>query len=142
MRGKRGAELGRFDVGLGKPFVRKTFSDEFTASMDDNKDWLANLIAFRDGLAHRIPLYIAPYVIEESSEQHKTIDIAAVAAAVAGDPADYVRLRLTTAPSRFPPWMTHSVCEGASTILFHKQVQHDYATIDAYGWALPEKFDR
>ena len=31
VRGKGGTELGRFDVGLGKPFVRKTFSDEFKA---------------------------------------------------------------------------------------------------------------
>lgn len=144
VRGKGGAELGRFDVGLGKPFVRRTFSDEFKAFMDDNKDWLANLIAFRDGLAHRIPLYIAPYVIEEASaEQHKTLDIAAVAAAVAGDQAEYVRLRdEQRALGRFRPWMTHSVYEGAPTILFHKQMQHDYATIDAYGWTLLEEFDR
>jgi hypothetical protein len=74
VRGKGGAELGKLEVGLGKPHVRKSFSAEFKAFLDGNQDWLANLISFRDGLAHRIPLYIPPYVIEEAAaEQHKAL---------------------------------------------------------------------
>lgn len=83
VRGKAGAELGRHDVGLGKPYVKKSFSPEFKAFLDGNRDWLGNLISFRDGLAHRIPLYIAPYVIEEAAaEQHKTLGVAAIAAGI------------------------------------------------------------
>ena len=69
-----------------------------------------NLISFRDSLAHRIPLYIPPYVIDEAAaEQHKVLDGAAVAAALAGDQAEYDRLRdEQRALGRFRPWMTHS----------------------------------
>jgi hypothetical protein len=92
IRGKGGAELGRYEIGLGKPHVRKSFSPECKAFLDDNQDWLGNLISFRDGLAHRIPLYIAPYVIEEAAaEQHKAFDAAAIAALIAGDQAEYDR---------------------------------------------------
>jgi hypothetical protein len=144
VRGKGGAELGRHEVGLGKPFVRKSFSLEFTAFLDENKGWLSNLISFRDGLAHRIPLYMAPYVIEEAAvEQHKTLDASAITAAIAGDQAEYDRLRgEQRALGRFRPWMTHSVYEGAPAILFHKQMLHDYVTVDAYGRTLIEEFDR
>jgi hypothetical protein len=144
IRGKGGAELGRYDVGLGKPHVRKSFSPEFRAFLDENQDWLANLISFRDGLAHRIPLYIAPYVIEEAAaEEHKALDAAAIKAAIAGNQGDYDRIRgEQQALGRFRPWMTHSVYEGVPTILIHKQMLHDYVTIDAYGWTLLEEFER
>lgn len=144
VRGKRGAELGRYDIGLGKPHVLKSFGPEIKAFLDGNQEWLGNLISFRDGLAHRIPLYIAPYVIEEAAaEQHKALDAAAITAAIAGDQAEYDRLRgQQRALGRFRPWMTHSVYEGAPTILFHKQILHDYVTIDAYGWSVIEEFER
>ena len=144
VRGKGGTELGRYDIGLGKPYVLKSFSPEFKAFLDGNQDWLGNLISFRDGLAHRIPLYIAPYVIEEAAaEQHKALDAAAIKAAVAGDQTEYDRLRgEQRALGRFRPWMTPSVYEGSPTILFHKQVLYDYVMIDAYGWTLLEELGR
>jgi hypothetical protein len=83
-------------------------------------------------------------VIEEAAaEQHKALDAAAIAAALAGDQAKYDRLRdEQRALGRFRPWMTHSVLDGAPTILFHKQLLHDYVTVDAYCWTLLEEFDR
>jgi hypothetical protein len=144
VRGKAGAELERQEVGLGNPHVRKSFSAEFRAFLDGNKNWLANLIDFRDGLAHRIPLYIPPYVIDEASaEQYRTLDAAAIAAALAGDQGEYDRLRdAQRALGQFRPWMTHSVLDGSPTILFHKQMLRDYVTVDAYCWTLLEEFAR
>jgi hypothetical protein len=83
-------------------------------------------------------------VIEEAAaEQHKVLDAVAITAAIAGDQAEYDRLRgEQRALGRFHPWMTHSVYEGAPTILFHKQMLHDYVIIDAYGWTLLEEFAR
>jgi hypothetical protein len=43
---------------------------------------------------------------------------------------------------RFRPWMTHSMLDSAPTILFHKQMLHDYVTVDAYCWTLIEEFGR
>jgi hypothetical protein len=144
VRGKGGLELGRHEIGLGKLYVRNSFSTECKTFLDDNKEWLGNLISFRDGLAHRIPLYIPPFVIEAATaEQYKTLDAAAIAAALASDQAEYGRLRgEQKALGRFRPWMTHSVLDGAPTILFHKQMLHDYVTVDAYCWTLIEEFGR
>ncbi|MGA7809770.1 hypothetical protein [Bradyrhizobium sp.] len=80
---------------------------------------------------------------ETSAEQYRTLDAAAVAAALAGDQAEYDRLRgEQRALGQFRPWMTHSVLDGAPTILFHKQMLHDYVTLDAYCWTLLEEFAR
>jgi hypothetical protein len=71
------------------------------------------------------------------------LDAAAIKAAIAGNQGNYDRIRgEQQALGRFRPWMTHSVYEGAPTILFHKQMLHDYVTIDAYGWTLLEEFER
>ena len=43
---------------------------------------------------------------------------------------------------RFRPWMTQSMLDGAPIILFHKQMLHDYITVDAYCWTLIEEFAR
>jgi hypothetical protein len=144
VRGKGGAELGRHEIGLGKSYVLRSFSAEFQTFLDGNKGWLGNLISFRDGLAHGIPLYIPPYVIDEAAaEQYKTLHAAAIAAALAGDQAEYDRLRgEQKVLGRFRPWMTHSALDGAPTILFHKQMLHDYVTVDAYCRTVIEEFGR
>jgi hypothetical protein len=41
VRGKGGAELGRYDIGLGKRYLRKSFSTGFNAFVDGNQEWLA-----------------------------------------------------------------------------------------------------
>jgi hypothetical protein len=38
--------------------------------------------------------------------------------------------------------MTHSVLDGTPTILLHKQMLHDYVTVDSYCWTLIEEFGR
>ena len=122
--------------------MRASLSGEFRSFLDGQKEWLGNLIGFRDGLAHRIPLYIPPYVIDEvAAEQHKVLDASAIAALLAGDRVEYDRLRgEQQALGRFRPWMTHSVYEEAPTIIFHKQMLHDYVTVDTYCWTLLEEF--
>jgi hypothetical protein len=82
-------------------------------------------------------------VIDDSAaEQYRTLDAAAVAAALAGDQAEYDRLRgEQRSLGRFRPRMAHSVFEGAPTILFHTHILHD-ATVDAYCCTLIEEFVR
>ncbi len=46
------------DVGLGKKKLRKSFTPKFRTYRDGKKEWLGNLIDFRNALAHRIPLFI------------------------------------------------------------------------------------
>jgi hypothetical protein len=69
--------------------------------------------------------------------------VAATPSGIAGNQAEYDRLRgEQRVLGRFRPWMTHSVYEGAPTIVFHQQMLHDYVTVDAYGWTLLEEFER
>jgi hypothetical protein len=119
----------------------KTTKEEADGKKQRYRD---NLISFRDGIAHRIPLYIPPYVIEEpSAEQYKTLDAAAIAATLAGDQAEYDRLRgKQRALGKFHPWMIHSVLDRAPTIVFHEQMLRDYVAVDAYCWTLIEEFGR
>jgi len=63
IKGKGGADLTPLEVGLGKKYVQKKLSNEFLALLKTHRDWLANLVSFRDSLAHRIPLYIPPYTV-------------------------------------------------------------------------------
>ncbi|WP_162901315.1 hypothetical protein [Breoghania sp. L-A4] len=62
----RGKELGPLEVGLGpkRRDVRASFSKEFVAYLEKRQDWVdKHLKGFRDSLAHRIPLYIPPYIV-------------------------------------------------------------------------------
>ncbi|MCG6205849.1 hypothetical protein LPW26_14450 [Rhodopseudomonas sp. HC1] len=144
LRGRRGAKLDRLEIGLGKRYVRPSFSDEFRAFLDGQKDWLANLIGFRDGLAHRIPLYIAPYVIDDTAaEAHRALDTKAMAALVEGNRVEYDRLRGEQQKlGRFRPWMTHSVYEKSPAILFHPQMIQDFKTVDSYCRMLLKEFGK
>jgi hypothetical protein len=54
VKGKGGRELQPTDVGLGKKYVLNSFSRQFRDYLDRRRDWFANLIGFRDSLAHRI----------------------------------------------------------------------------------------
>jgi len=63
IKDKDGKELDPKRVGLGSKRVRSSFTNEFRAYLDSRQDWFENLKDFRDSLAHRIPLYIPPYIV-------------------------------------------------------------------------------
>jgi hypothetical protein len=67
IKDKNGTELEKNDVGFGKKKVRSSLTKEFQAFLVKKQPWFANLIAFRDSLAHRIPLYIPPYVVPKAN---------------------------------------------------------------------------
>ncbi len=63
--------------GLGKKKLRKALTQQFRDYLDkdEKKKWLGNLIDFLDSLAHRIPLYILPYVVPKGNiAKYKAFD--------------------------------------------------------------------
>jgi hypothetical protein len=138
---KDGNELERGDVGLGKKDVRRSFSDSFREYLNSRKEWLGNLIAFRDSLSHRIPLYIPPYVVDESKiDEYKKLEEAAFGDQGRADPKEYARLRAEQRKlCHFRPWMTHSVYEQSPQVEFHSQLLNDYVTIDEHGRTMLEE---
>ncbi len=144
IKGKGGAELEPKEIGLGKKYVRNKLSKEFLTLLDKHQDWLANLIDFRDSLAHRIPLYIPPYTVpQQNVEKYNELDKKKLQEPAKSDPKEYEKLKTEQLKiCRFVPGMTHSIFEEAPQVEFHTQILNDYVTIDEYARTLLEELNR
>jgi hypothetical protein len=66
--------------------VRSTFSKELQCYLKCQNEWFAYLVNFRHSLAHRIPLYIPPYVIEKKNQgAYGKLEVRKAEAAQRGD---------------------------------------------------------
>jgi hypothetical protein len=141
---KDGSDLKPKDVSLGNKLVRGSFTDEFRAYIDSRQDWFNHIRHFRDSLAHRIPLYIPPYVVAtENIDEHNRLERAAVEALNRPDIQEHDRLRSEQKKlARFRPWMTHSVYEQSPMVVFHGQLLADYNTVDEFGRTMLEELNR
>jgi hypothetical protein len=139
-----GRELERNEVGLGKKKVRKKLTEEFRNHLDKNQQWLGRMIEFRDSLAHRIPLYIPPYVVPKPNvEKYNDLERKKWEEPATGDPAEYEKVQQAQLQlCQFVPGMMHSMFEESPQIEFHSQLLNDYITIDAYGLTLLDELDR
>jgi hypothetical protein len=144
VKGKHGVDLDPKSVGLGKKVVRDKLTQQFRDLLDKRHNWFANLINFRDSLAHRIPLYIPPYTVPEANiEQYKQFDKQKWEEPAKSDPNEYEKVKAEQLKlCHFVPGMTHSIFEQAPQVEFHSQLLNDYVTIDEYGRTLLEELDR
>jgi hypothetical protein len=144
VKGKDGTALDRKNVGLGNEKVRRSFTHEFRAYVDSRQNWFENLKNFRDSLAHRIPLYIPPYVVtSETVDEYNRLEQASGEAVQRADFKEYDRLQSEQKKlGLFRPWMTHSPYEQAPSVVFHPQLVAYYATIDEFGRTMLEELDR
>lgn len=121
-------------VGLGpkNTSVRATFSKEFQDHLAALDKWFDHLAGLRHALAHRIPLYIPPYVVEEKDQaaylefESKMTDAAKKRDFVEYDRLSGEQMRL----GRFRPWVQHSFEENSKPIVFHAQMLADFHTLD------------
>jgi hypothetical protein len=146
LKGKDGADVDPTWVGLGKnnKHVRQSFSDEFRTFLESRQNWFDAIKGFRDSLAHRIPLYIPPYIVaSENMDEYNRLERASGEALQRVDVKEYDRLQAEQKKlGRFRPWMTHSQYEKAPSIIFHTQLLSDYVTIDEFGRTMLEELDR
>ncbi len=121
-------------VGLGpkNESVRGTLSQEFQDYLKTLDAWFEHLASLRHALAHRIPLYIPPYVIERKDEAaYKDFEKKMAEAAKKHDFAEYDRLSAEQLKlGRFRPWVQHSFEEKAKPVVFHAQMLSDFNTVD------------
>jgi hypothetical protein len=143
VKGEGGVELEPIEVGLGKKYVRKSLTDGFRKLIDSRQGWLGNLVDFRDSLAHRIPLFIPPYVVPEPN-QDKYRELESQMFGEPGrNPVEYERLKAEQkALCQFVPGMMHSIFEKSPQVEFHSQLLNDYVTLDEYARTLLEEIDR
>jgi butyrate kinase len=144
VKGKDGNALDPKRVGLGNKDVRRSFSNEFRAYLESRQKWFENLKDFRDSLAHRIPLYIPPFIVTpETVDEYNKLEQASGEAMLRADINEYDRLQAEQKRlGKFRPWMTHSQFEKAPSVVFHSQLVADYVTVDEFGRTMLEELDR
>jgi hypothetical protein len=126
-----GSPIPDGSVGIRKAAVQRSFSERFRNLLDARADWFAYLENSRHSLAHRIPLYIPPYIVTHANEAaYRDFDVR-MAETVARLDFDE-RERLKTEQKKltlFRPWMQHSFVEAARPMVFHFQMIADFNTI-------------
>ncbi|WP_162895175.1 hypothetical protein [Rhizobium terrae] len=105
--------------------------------------WFAVMTDFRDSLAHRIPLYIPPFVVDLNDlEEYQRLGRAAADALRDFDLGGYTRLKAEQQSfHRYRPWMKHSFEENSKPFLFHAQLLADFNTIAEIGSRLADMLD-
>lgn len=112
--------------------MRGTLSKDLQDYLAALDAWFCHLANLRHALAHRIPLYIPPYVIEEKDEPaYRQFEEKMADAAKRGDFKEYDRLSAEQLRlGRFRPWIQHSFEEKARPVVFHAQMLADFNTVD------------
>lgn len=146
VRGEDDKELHARQVGFGQGYraVLRSLSNEFRDYLESRQKWFGHIKDFRDSLAHRIPLYIPPFMVTpEKADEFNRLEQEASGALRRGDSKEYDRLQSEQQKlGFFRPWMTHSQIEKAPAVVFHQQLLQDYVTIDEFGRKMLEELDR
>jgi hypothetical protein len=127
-------------VGLGpdNSDVRQSLSPEFRGVLASFDPWFGQLKDYRHALAHRIPLYVPPYVVR-ACDQAMYLNLAQQiqAALRRRDFEETSRLeREHEMLAVFSPEMMHSFEEGATPIAFHAQAMSDFLTVQEIAWKM------
>lgn len=145
-RTRDGARLTRGQVGLRRKnqIVRRSFSPEFQATLDSFDDWFDFNEEYRHAVAHRVPLYVPPYMITKENEAaYQELESRKGEALNQGDIDEYDRLSAVQDDlGVFRPIMTHSIAEGARPVVFHAQMLADFNTVDELACGVLGELDR
>jgi hypothetical protein len=132
-----GTPIPDSQIGLGpkNTSVRATLSKELRDYLTGIDAWFQHIADLRHALAHRIPLYIPPYVIQTSDEPaYRDFEAKMSEAIRRHDFAEYDKLSAEQmALGRFRPWVQHSFEENARPTVFHAQMLADFNTVEELG---------
>ena len=139
-----GTALDPQSVSLGNKAVRAKFSKEFSAYIDSRDDWFKAIKEFRDALAHRIPLYIPPFIVTpDVVDEYNRLERESGEALRGQKFGEYDLLQAEQKKlGRFRPWMTYSRTENAHSIAFHPQSLADFNTVAEFGRKMLEELAR
>jgi hypothetical protein len=124
-------KVGRRQIGLGPKceIVRGSFSPEMRDYLAAQDSWFNHIIDFRDALAHRIPLYIPPYIVSGNDDSEYDALEARKRAITDNDEYDRLcaeQLRLEV----FHPVMKHALDDNKQPVVFHFQLVQDFLTVE------------
>ena len=133
IRSRTGEPLGNFQIGFGDKysFVRESFSDDFRRYLDGLSEWFSQMENFRHALAHRIPLYVPPYIVNnEEAIKEQELERSRHEALKRHEFDEYERLtNELEGIGKFVPWMKHSFSEKSRQVVFHPQIIADWNTV-------------
>jgi len=128
-----GARLPAAWVGIRKnnTRVREMLSIEMVKLLDELEEWFEHIDDFRHSLAHRIPLYVPPYIVTENRvADYERLEAESWAALFSTDLDRYEALRSDKmALTFFRPWFTHSISENSPHAIIHPQLIADFGAI-------------
>jgi hypothetical protein len=128
---EKSLKVGKMETGLGPKCVavRSSFSPEMRDYLAKQDDWFAHIIDFRDALAHRIPLYIPPYIVsEENDAKYEALEVRKLEA---NDSDEYDKLCAEQANFVvFEPVMKHALDDNKPPVVFHFQLVQDFLTVE------------
>lgn len=121
------------EVTFNNPKILTSLSAEFQTYFHSHKDWRAYAEGFRHALAHRIPLYVPPFVLtEEETKRYQTIDAQLLPLLKAHKFEEYEKLEQERDQlGKFMPWMGHSLAEQGP-VYFHPQILADWFTVEEF----------
>lgn len=114
-------------------YVRDSFPDSIREYLNTEqyKKWFSYIADFRHSLAHRIPLYVPPSVLnnEETLKAHELKDLQKKA--IQNEQPEKLIRHIVEMHSlgKFVPWMTHSFGENSPQAVFHAQIIADWNTV-------------
>ena len=140
-----GNELPPAWIGLRKSntVVRDRMSTEMIEVLDGLEEWFQHIENFRHSLAHRIPLYVPPYLVPHDQEdEYYRLEKECREALASGDIGNHQRLQEEQeALTFFRPWFTHSFSEEAPHVVIHPQMLADFGAVLELGKATFNEVD-
>lgn len=146
LRNKKGKPLHKNAVGLAthNMAVRASLSADFQEYLKGKEDWIKQLEDFRHALAHRVPLFVPPYIITKDKEAaYNELEAGMNEALARRDYEEYdKKAAAQKALGIFRPLMLHSVVESEAYVAFHPQCIADFATVEEIARKMLEELDR
>lgn len=128
---KKGQPLTQNQVGFSKDYIRKSLPAEFQSYLVTLEKWFKHLEDFRHSLAHRIPLYVPPFVVNnEEAAKERELQQLRQSALLSQNFDEFERLTNEVDKiGYFVPFMTHSFSEDSPYAIFHAQIIVDWKTV-------------
>lgn len=124
-------KLSRNKIGLRPKCeeVRGSFSKEMCDYLTAHDEWFAHVTDFRDALAHRISLYIPPFIVLlENVAEHEALEARKRATK---DIEEYGRLCAEQRKLEvFHPVMKHALDDNKRPVPFHFRMVNDFLTVE------------
>lgn len=145
---KKGKPLTNTQIGFSEKYkiARNSFPDSIKdyLNTDRHKKWFSNLECFRHSLAHRIPLYVPPSVLNEEDRIKAEKMLEKQQEAMKNNqPSQLIQSIIEMySLGKFAPWIMHSFVENSPQVVFHAQIIADWNTVEDISIRFIEEFKK